>query len=395
MNKRMRLEYQADRIEATLASHKVRSRVAGGTVTPRFVRFDLFPEPGTRIQRISNLAEELALSLNAPSCRVFRRGGRVQVEVPREDPAQVKFLELCARLEQVPACTALLGLDEEAVPVLLRLPSADVAHVLISGNTGSGKTVLARTMALSLAMHNRPARAVGVDRSQAARLWRVGALPHLLTPLIHRPERAAEVLDRLVDEMERRDLGGRSSPRIVVFIDELADLMMAGGRNIEQPLTRLAQRGREAGIHLVACTQRPAASVIGGLVKSNFPVRIVGSVASAEDAKVAAGLPRTGAERLLGKGDFWSSRAGSRFACRGPMPVRPRCGASWPKSRPVRGRARVLLGWDNGLWMRRGGWRSVCRRWLDLDIEPVCLARYMIDGGSVCETSLNGPVGAM
>ena len=89
MNKRMRLEYQADCIEATLSSHKMRTRVTGGVMTPRFVRFELFPEPGTRIQRISNLAEELALSLNAPACRVFRRGGRVQVEVPREDPSQV------------------------------------------------------------------------------------------------------------------------------------------------------------------------------------------------------------------------------------------------------------------------------------------------------------------
>jgi S-DNA-T family DNA segregation ATPase FtsK/SpoIIIE len=117
--------------------------------------------------------------------------------------------------------------------------------------------------------------------------------------------------------MERRDLRGGSSPRIVVLIDELADLMMAGGREIERPLTRLAQRGREAGIHLVACTQRPMASVIGGLIKSNFPVRIVGSVASAEDAKVAAGLPRTGAERLLGKGDFYVVARGEQFRIQG------------------------------------------------------------------------------
>jgi S-DNA-T family DNA segregation ATPase FtsK/SpoIIIE len=117
--------------------------------------------------------------------------------------------------------------------------------------------------------------------------------------------------------MEQRDLGGRSRPRIVVFIDELADLVMAGGREIEKPLARLAQRGREAGIHLVACTQRPSASVIGGLIKSNFPVRIVGSVASAEDAKVASGLPRTGAERLMGQGDFLVVARGEQFRIQG------------------------------------------------------------------------------
>jgi S-DNA-T family DNA segregation ATPase FtsK/SpoIIIE len=337
----MRLEFQADCIEATLASHRVRSRVAGGTVTPRFVRFDLMPAPGTRIQRITALSEELALTLNAPTCRVFRRGGRVQVEVPREQPAKVHFGRICAKLCDVPFCSALLGLDEEGIPVLLRLPSADVAHVLIAGNTGSGKTVLARTMALSLAMHNPP-RAVQLVLIDPKRrgFGRLSALPHLLTPLIARPDRAAEVLKRLAAEMERRDLRGRNSPRVVVLIDELAELMMAGGREIERPLTRLAQRGREAGIHLVACTQRPSAAVIGGLIKSNFPVRIVGSVASAEDAKIAAGLPRTGAERLLGKGDFYVIARGEQFrvqgACASPLEVRRVVGRLAKKHAPRR-----------------------------------------------------------
>jgi len=318
MKRRIRLEHQADRIEATLANHKVRSRVAGGTITPRFVRFDLLPAPGTRIQRISALAEELALTLDAPSCRVQRRGGRVQIEVPRPDPAKVRFERISARLHDVPACSALLGLDEEGMPVLLRLPSADVAHVLVSGNTGSGKTVLAQTMALSLARFNRPRdlQIVLVDPKRRG-FEPLSALPHLLTPLIYQSERAIQVLDRLVVEMEQRDLGGRSRPRIVVFIDELADLIMAGGRETEKPLARLAQRGREAGIHLIACTQRPSATVIGGLIKSNFPVRIVGSVASAEDAKVASGLPRTGAERLMGKGDFLVVARGEQFRIQG------------------------------------------------------------------------------
>jgi S-DNA-T family DNA segregation ATPase FtsK/SpoIIIE len=318
MNRRMRLEYQADCIEATLASHKVRTRVAGGMVTPRFVRFELFPEPGTRIRRIADLAEEMALTLNTSTCRVFRREGKVQVEIPREDPRQVRFSGLCQRLSNIPPCTALLGLDEETIPVLLRLPSPDVAHVLVAGNTGSGKTVLARTMALSLAMFNPPRQLqlVLIDPKRRG-FVPLASLPHLLTPLIYQETRAAEVLERLTQEMERRDRRGRSTPCIVVFIDELADLVMSGGHAIERPLTRLAQRGREAGIHLVACTQRPTAAVIGGLVKSNFPVRVVGSVASAEDAKVAAGLPRTGAERLLGKGDFIVVARGEQIRVQG------------------------------------------------------------------------------
>jgi S-DNA-T family DNA segregation ATPase FtsK/SpoIIIE len=305
MDRRIRLEYQADQIEATLASHRIRTRVEGGTVTPRFVRFDLRPAPGTRINGIRNLAEELALSLDAPSCRISRRGGRVLVEVPRSEPGCVDFLAVCSRLRNVPAVTALLGLDEDGVPVLLRLPSPDVAHALIAGNTGSGKTALARTMALSLALFNPPRQVqlVLIDAKRRG-LDPLAGLPHLLTPLISDPGLAADTLGRLAREMERRDLDDRSAPAIVVFIDELADLLMSGGDDIADPLTRLAHRGREAGIHLVACTQRPTASVIGGLVKSNFPVRLVGSVASAEDAKVAAGLPKTGAERLLGRGDF-------------------------------------------------------------------------------------------
>jgi S-DNA-T family DNA segregation ATPase FtsK/SpoIIIE len=104
--------------------------------------------------------------------------------------------------------------------------------------------------------------------------------------------------------MERRDAEGRSEPRLVVVLDELADLLLVGGQAMGETITRLTQRGREAGIHLVACTQKPTAALVGGLMKSNFPVRLVGSVASAEDARVAAGLGGTGAERLLGQGDF-------------------------------------------------------------------------------------------
>jgi S-DNA-T family DNA segregation ATPase FtsK/SpoIIIE len=319
MSNRMRLEFQADRIEMTLASHRVRSCVSGGTVTPRFVRFDLQLHRGTRLRRLHDLTEELALALNAPMCRVLRRGGRVQVEVPRSDPKRISFARVCAGLSRVPPVTALLGLDEDAVPVLLRFPSPDVAHVLIAGNTGSGKTMLARTVALSLALLNPPrhVQMVLIDPKKRG-FAPLAKLPHLLTPMIDSPSRAALVLARLVEEMERRDRSESSTPHIVVFIDELADLVMAGRRTIARPLTRLAQRGREAGIHLVACTQRPTAAVIGGLVKSNFPVRVVGSVASAEDAKVASGLPRTGAQLLLGKGDFIVVARGERMRVQGP-----------------------------------------------------------------------------
>jgi S-DNA-T family DNA segregation ATPase FtsK/SpoIIIE len=315
------LHFQAERIEMVLASHKVPARVTGGTVTPRLVRFRVSTPLGIKVKQVSGLAEELALSLGTPTCRVYRDGGEVQVEVPRTDGQMVHLLDLCRRLagegprgpETVPPITAVLGLDQEGVPLLLRLPSPNVAHILIAGTTGSGKTALARSIITSLALHNsqRALQLVLID-PKGRGFSPFAGLPHLLVPVVTRADETRPVLERLVAEMERRDADacaegsrrGRSEPRLVVVLDELADLVQAGGREMEALLTRLTQRGREAGLHLVACTQKPTAAVIGSLVKSNFPVRLVGSVASPEDAKVATGLAGTGAERLLGQGDF-------------------------------------------------------------------------------------------
>ncbi len=311
------LHFQADRIEMVLASHKVPARVIGGQVTPRLVRYQLTTPLGVKVKQVAGLAEEIALSLGASSCRVYRQEGQLQVEVPRPDGQVIRLTALCRQLTlhgdykhqgwraAVPPATAVLGLDHEGVPLLLRLPSPDVAHVLIAGTTGSGKTALARTIIASLALYNsqRRVQLVLVD-PKGRGLKPFDGLPHLLLPVLTRVDQALSALQRLVSEMERRDAEGRSDPRLVVVLDELADLVQVGGREMETLLIRLMQRGREAGIHVVACTQKPTAAVIGGLVKSNFPVRVVGSVASPEDAKVATGLAGTGAERLLGQGDF-------------------------------------------------------------------------------------------
>jgi S-DNA-T family DNA segregation ATPase FtsK/SpoIIIE len=299
------LEYQADQIEMVLYSHKAPGRVLGGVVTPRWVRFEVLPALGARISSIVRLSEEMALRLGSAGVRVRRQGDRLHVEVPREDGEVVRLLPLAARLREIPRQAALLGLDEEGAPLLLRLPSPEVGHILVAGTTGSGKTALLRSMLVSLGLHNRQrdVQMVVIDpkgRGYAA----LEGLPHLLCPVVGEVHQAAYVLNELVSMMLQRDRERIQEPRVVVAIDELADLVVAGGPGVARSITRLTQRGREAGLHVIACTQKPTVDAIGSLVKSNFPARLVGSVASAEDAKVASGLPGTGAEKLLGRGDF-------------------------------------------------------------------------------------------
>ncbi len=309
---RRELDMQADRIEAVLASHKVTGRVAGGTVTTRYTRFELITPLGTRVGRVSALAEEIALALGAHTTRIFREGEKIQIEVARDAPtAPIDLVPLCARLSNIPPVTAVLGVDEEQTPLLLRLPSPDVTHVLIAGTTGSGKTALARVILASLAMHNRQGalQLVLID-PKGRGFGPLEGLPHLLQPLVAAIDEIPHVLANIVGEMERRDALARQlrrpvdMPRIVVAVDELADLVQTGGRAVEQALTRLAQRGREAGIHLICCTQKPTSAAVGGMLKANFPVRLVGSVTSPEEAKIATGLAGSGAEKLRGAGDF-------------------------------------------------------------------------------------------
>ena len=231
----------------------------------------------------------------------------MHIEVPRETPRTIGVLTLCGKLSNVPPNCAVLGVDEGGVPLLLRIDSPDVAHILLAGTTGSGKTALMRTLLLSLTMYNHPGQLqLALIDPKGHGLAPLAGLAHLWRggPVAADAQEAVAMLEGLVEEMTRRDASKRSLPRIVVGIDELADLLATGGKPVADALTRLTQRGREAGINVLAATQKPAAALVGGLVKANFPVRLVGSVVSPEDAKVAAGISGTGAERLLGHGDF-------------------------------------------------------------------------------------------
>lgn len=310
---RQKLHHQADKIEYVLATHKAPARVTGGRVTPRTVQFHVAPSATTKVSRVENLAEEIALALNASSARVSRANGQINIEIPREDVQPLRFLELSAQVQKDTgmaqalsvAGTTLLGLGTDGVPILLRVSAPDVAHVLIAGTTGSGKSAAARTMLASLMLFQRPrdVQVIIVD-PKASEFRPFEHLPHLLCPIIKNVADAVANLEWLVEEMTRRQEQMIVRPRIVLVIDELADLLMQGGGEVEGYLTRLIQRGRSAGISVIGCTQKPTAAVLGSLVKSNFPVRLVGKVTSANEALVATGIAQSGAEKLMGRGDF-------------------------------------------------------------------------------------------
>ena len=227
------------------------------------------------------------------------------MEVPRVKTEPVRLLPLCNRLALIPPYTAVLGVEENGTPLLVRLTAPDVAHILIAGTTGSGKTALARTLITSLAMHNRQSEVQLVLIDPKGRgFGPLAQLPHVLGEVACDVPSAMERLRWVMEEMERRDRHQLSRPLLVVAVDELADLLHVGGQPVEAMLTRLSQRGREAGIHLVACTQKPTAALIGGAMKANFPVRLVGTVATKDEARYATGLADSGAEKLEGKGDF-------------------------------------------------------------------------------------------
>ncbi len=322
------LEFQSDRIERVLAAHRVPVRVEGGAITPRWIRYHVAPALGARVATIRNLSEELALALGAPDVRVAREGEKLALEVPRADAEPVYFLPLLRNLSSIPVYTACLGLTEEGRPLLVRLPSPDVAHILIAGATGSGKTELLRCLLLSLALTHRQSQLQIVLVDPKSRGFApLANLPHLLAPVAAHPAEALPLLNRLIAEMERRDQESVNSPRIVVAVDELLDLLEAGGKPIEAALTRITQRGREAGIHLIAGAQKPSSAALGPMLKANFPVRLVGRVGSAEDARVASGVAGSGAEKLMGRGDFLAVACGEVTRFQGAW-IPPR---DWPQ----------------------------------------------------------------
>ena len=325
------LEYQADRVEAVLAAHRAPGRVTGGTVGPRMIRFFLNPAPHIRYAAIKRLADDLALAMKVPTLSVDRGKEGVILEFAHPNPRSVELLNLLPEALPIPVATALLGLTDDGAPLLARLSAPEVAHVLVSGTTGSGKSALLRTIAASLVLTHRSDVVQLLCIDPKARAFRAfDGVPHLSRPSIVDIPEAMEALHSLIRVMDFRDRrgelpasgsmdqaeAGNSVYRIIVFIDELADLVMQGGKEFTDVLTRLVQRGRQAGIHIIAATQHPSSAILSSLMRANFPLRLVGRVVSANDAKIASGRAGTNAHLLNGRGDFLAVAGGERLSNR-------------------------------------------------------------------------------
>ncbi len=316
----------------TLSEFGVAGRVGEVHPGPVITRYEYAPGPGVRVNQILNRQDDLALKLRASRIRIIAPipgKAAVGIEVPNRNPAPIflrRLLETHAFREASGPLPLALGKDIGGAPLITEL--SRMPHLLIAGTTGSGKSVCMNALITSLLLKRSPdeLRLLMVD-PKMLELPMYNGIPHLLTEVVTDPRLAARSLKWLLLEMERRyrvlsargcrnigsynikmdkegpvSEGEEKLPYIVVLIDELADLMITSGKEVEEPIARLAQTARAVGIHLIVATQRPSVDVITGVIKANFPARIAFQVASRTDSRTI--LDQNGAESLLGKGDM-------------------------------------------------------------------------------------------
>ncbi|HUN23105.1 MAG TPA: FtsK/SpoIIIE domain-containing protein [Anaerolineales bacterium] len=305
------LAQNSQRINAVFAAHHVDSQVRFGNAHGRTLRFALSLSPKHKLRDVTNLRDELALALDTPNVQFSRENGQLTLDILNPERKQILVRDVLKNAEPIPSATACLGEMSDGRPLLLRLENPNSAHVLIAGTTGSGKSELLRSMLWSLATCNRQAhlQLALVDPKQRGFLPFTNA-HNLCSPIAVAPNDIENLLEKLVALMEKRDRLQEHLPRIVVAVDELAEVVHTCGEQALLALTRLAQRGRQAGIHLLLATQQPSSALLGSALKANLPVRLVGKVNSAEDARMASGMGGTNAEFLHGQGDFVAINAG-------------------------------------------------------------------------------------
>jgi len=324
-------------LEESLASHGVDTKLVGMTVGPTVTRYELELGPGVKVARVTSLDRDIAYAMAATDVRILAPiPGRsaIGVEVPNTTRQLVSLGDLISSAEAKAATHPLdvaVGKDIAGRAVFINL--ATTPHLLIAGATGAGKSSGLNCIITSLLMRSTPdqVRLILIDPKQVE-MGQYGRLPHLLTQPVTNPKKAANALGWAVKEMERRydllvevgfrDIGGYNAafdrgdlipepgvekeyerlPFIVVVVDELNDLMMVAARDVEDSITRIAQKARAVGIHLIIATQRPSVNVITGVIKANIPARMAFAVSSLTDSRVI--LDRPGAEKLVGKGDM-------------------------------------------------------------------------------------------
>ncbi len=306
------LELQSQQIERFLSHHQLSASVTGGAVQPRSIRFDLATPLAQGWERLRGLTHELKSALNVPDIRLSAEDGQLRLHIVRPEEPPVVLLDLLPLLPDLPPITAMLGLAEDGRPILLDFDNPDVTHVLTAGMTGAGKTMLLRTLALSLALKNRQSQLqlliidpeTAASRKSYAILEPLSFLPHMLAGISYRLEEAVETLEFLRGEMAYRRQQETTTPTIVVLIDKADHLLEAGQRPVSDALTELLQYGAAAGIHLVLSTERPETAVLDNVLRANLPVRLVGQTRTPQEAQAAAGMADTNAQYLLGQGDF-------------------------------------------------------------------------------------------
>ena len=307
----------------TLKNFNIEIQDCNATFGPTITRYEVSPKPGTKVSKIVNLSDDLALSLAARSIRIeapVPGKSVIGIEVPNDKPQVVGLREVITSNEFINDPSSLaVGLGKEISGKPLIADLAKMPHLLIAGATGSGKSVCVNTIITSLLYKSSPeeVKLLLID-PKVVELAHYNGIPHLLSPVVTDPKKASNALNWAVNDMNKRyqlfaengvkDIAGYNRKcenkmhKIVIIIDELADLMMACGNEVEDYICRLAQMARAAGMHLIIATQRPSVDVITGIIKANIPSRIAFAVSSQTDSRTI--LDMGGAEKLLGKGDM-------------------------------------------------------------------------------------------
>ena len=324
-----------ERLETTIHSFGVHANITDVTRGPTVTRYDLELEAGVKLNKLTNLAGDLALSLGVASVRIAPIPDKIStvgVEVPNKLVSTVYLRDIIASDAFQRASSKLsfaIGKDIGGNAIVGNI--AKLPHMLIAGTTGSGKSVCMNSLILSLLYKATPeeVRLIMID-PKMVELGIYNGIPHLFIPVVTDPKKAAGALQwavvemlkryRLFSEIGVRDLagynkhqrgveGGQTLPQVVIVIDELADLMLVASKEVEESICRVAQMGRASGMHLIIATQRPSADVITGLMKANIPSRIAFAVSSALESRII--LDTQGAEKLIGQGDMLYAPLGS------------------------------------------------------------------------------------